>query len=263
MPPRRPLAAAAATLAVALPLLAATAPSAAAADVPADASTRAVARIGINLTPGTWERSGDRDWFRVRLVRGRAYVIRTDLLGRTPDPPWRQETVLRDARGRALARVASSTTDALEFPIIAFVAPATGTYFVDAGGTAAAPTRSGLGYGVLVSPDCAASARTACVILPGREPPRHIQTVNDVDWLRASLGAGRSYTIELAGGQTTFALALVDARGRRVATGESPGPGSAVIRNFVPPASGDYYAVVTATEPGLIFAGYSVVVRSP
>lgn len=253
----------AAGLALTLAFVAAPAPPASAADLPAGPSTRANARVGLNQTPGVWERSGDRDWFRVRLVRGRGYVIRTDRISAEPDPAWDIETVLRDPRGRALART-RTRTGSLELPIIAFVAPRTGAYFVDVGGTAAGPTRASLEYGVLVSPDCAASTRTTCLLQPGGAPVGHIQTENDVDWHRAALRAGRSHTIEVAGGGVAFTLALVDARGRRVATGQSPAPGSAVIANFVPPATGAYYAVVSASDPlGLLFAGYTITLRSP
>jgi hypothetical protein len=253
----------AAGLALALPLLAAAAPPELAADIPANTSTRAQARVGVNYTPGVLERSGDRDWFRVKLTEGQGYIIKAERNSAPPDPPWDLETVLRDPRGKVLARIKARTDNPLDLPIIPFVAPRTGTYFVEVGGTATGPTRARLGYGVLVAPDCAASPRTTCLLRPGAAPNHAIQTVNDVDWLRTALTVGRSYTIELTGGRTTFTLALIDARGRRVATGEVPAEGSAIIRHFVPSATGDYDAVVTATEPGLIFAGYNVAIRSP
>jgi hypothetical protein len=86
----------AAGLALALPLLAAAAPPELAADIPANTSTRAQARVGVNYTPGVLERSGDRDWFRVKLTEGQGYIIKAERNSAPPDPPWDLETVLRD-----------------------------------------------------------------------------------------------------------------------------------------------------------------------
>ncbi|HEV3417066.1 MAG TPA: dockerin type I domain-containing protein, partial [Pirellulales bacterium] len=84
---------------------------------------------------------------------------------------------------------------------------------------------------------------------------------NVTDYYAYSLAAGQTTTLAVTGQKSaTVGVSLQDSQGNTLATGMSPGSGSNVnsaIDNFVAPAAGTYYAVVTGTTG----AAYSLVVN--
>ncbi|MEQ1540597.1 MAG: pre-peptidase C-terminal domain-containing protein, partial [Sphingorhabdus sp.] len=90
-------------------------------------ATTATLAIG-GAVNGTIEAAGDHDWFAVQLTEGQAYLFTTEaIVGGNLD------TVLyiRDASGNPLAF--NDDTAGTQFSKIRFVAPTTGTYYVDLG----------------------------------------------------------------------------------------------------------------------------------
>lgn len=91
------------------------------------AATTATLSIG-GAVNGTFEAAGDHDWFAVQLTAGQSYLFTTEaIVGGNVDTVL----YLRDASGNPLAFNDDGGNGT--FSKIRFVAPTTGTYYIDAG----------------------------------------------------------------------------------------------------------------------------------
>jgi serralysin len=224
--------AAALLAALALPAL----PGAAlAADIPGDPGTRAVLRPGPEGVTGTFERRGDRDWYRVTLRGGRNYAFHV-----TGDDCSRLS--LRSLGGAVLRTTSGSTSFDSGFEIM----PArTTTFFVEF--RPCPPPFTDLfpfAYSGEVRADARGDAGTAATIGVGQTINGYLNWGSDADFFRTMLQAGTSYTATTANvGSIEFRLGLVDPRGTVLF---SVFDFDEIRRTFTVPASGTYFLTVTA-----------------
>ncbi len=176
-------------------------------DYAASTSTTGRVSVGGSAT-GNIEKSSDKDWFRVRLVRGHRYQF--DLSGVTNSDVTLR---LRDASGRSLLyndNVSSSNRNSR----IVHTANYTGYYFLEAGANG---SRTGT-YKLTAkefADDFSASTGTKGRLSVGGYSRGNIEKAADKDWFRVSLVKGRRYQFDLSGDTNRdVQLRLRDASGR-------------------------------------------------
>jgi hypothetical protein len=94
-----------------------------------DASTTATLTVGAAATNASLEQTGDRDWYRVTLEAGKTYEFITSATGGAGDIDT--TLTLRSSNGNVLAFNDDSSGT---YSRIRFVAPTSGTFFIDVGG---------------------------------------------------------------------------------------------------------------------------------
>lgn len=231
-----------------LAALASAASTAMAVEARAGAGRVAEAKLPISTTPtpGEWRRVGETDRYEVDLVRGRAYAFRLDEAG----DGGAFTLTLRDVAGRVLRE---ATGDAYAEAGFEFVAPAAGTYSLDAKLLAFDDGTDGA-YHIVAGPDCVAGARTTCRLRIGKAQERLILFNGDVDLVRVTLAAGRRYTFDAAKVRdllNDLELTLLDPRGRVVATGsdvEGEPEGTRRIADYLARTSGDHFIRLRETS---------------
>jgi hypothetical protein len=216
-------------------------------DYAASTATTGVVGVGGSIT-GNIESTQDADWFRVTLTAGRSYEF--DLQGSDsgqgtlPDPFLR----LRDSSGNSISYDFDSGTghDAR----ITFAPAVSGTYYLAADGSLSSDlgtyklSATDLGAG---GDDYAASTATTGVVSVGGSITGNIESMQDADWFRVTLTAGRSYQFDLQGsdsGQGTLPdpfLRLRDSSGNSISYDFDSGTGHDARITFAPTVSGTYY----------------------
>ncbi len=165
--------------------------------IPGDATTTAVIAPG-GAVQSVVDFEFDSDWFRIDLVGGEVYTFRLQGApsgnGTLADPL----VAIRDEAGRVLA---SDDDSGLEVESeLGFVAPETGTYFLEArafeGGTG---TYLLSAEGQAVSGDLPAGPSTPSVLTPGTAVASEIDELGDHDWHRLDVTPGTTYSIFLTG----------------------------------------------------------------
>jgi hypothetical protein len=233
----------AALAAAALPLAGAGAPPTRAADPPGDASTPSTLAVQSRTsTSGLFERPGDVDWHKVRLVRGRDYAVRFNA---SFGPGLDSSATLRDPRRRPIRTIRGDGQADAGFEVRA---AATGNHFVDLrdlrqpGSEPPAET-----YSIAVTPDCRDAASTTCRLEIGRPYDGLCAWHGDHDRFALTLDGSRSYAFTATTAEGFgISLEVLDQRGtvlRRLFAGNE-----AVIAGFRPPASGRYYLRVNANS---------------
>lgn len=96
-------------------------------DIPGNSSTGAVISIGGTVT-NTLEVKGDHDWFKLELTAGQEVVI--TLNGITLEDPYLR---IRDASGNVIFENDDIVSGEIRDSKLGFVAPTTGTYYIDVG----------------------------------------------------------------------------------------------------------------------------------
>jgi hypothetical protein len=168
-------------------------------DYPADATTTGFVPIN-GFALGTLETLGDHDWFRVQLIAGNSYTI--SLLGQTAgvgtleDPYLR----LRDSNGVQVAFNDDIVTGINRDSRLTYVAPSTGTYYIDAGAWNEGYTGT-YRASVSVAPvdDYSADTSTTGVVAVNGSISGNLEVAGDHDWFRVQLLQGVSYIINLRG----------------------------------------------------------------
>lgn len=205
----------------------------AAADIPGNASTKAVLPVRTASTNGLFETNGDVDWYRVRLTKGQDYAVRFSAVGEQF-----ASLTLRDPNRKAVGTVPSDidTDGGLEYR-----AKVTGTYFVDVRRGVDPNFQPGDGYAVAVAPDCRDAASTTCTLRPGKPQRRVTLYLKDWDRFALNLVAGRKYalTVTKENGDVIRAQ-LLDAKGKVLENREVFGDPAATI-DFTAKATGRYY----------------------
>ena len=225
-------------------------------DIGADTSTTGRISVGGTVTSEIQPGNADKDWFRTELVAGRQYQI--DQEGSATGAGTLVDPYLRGVRDNTGAQFSPVLRDddagtGLNSQLV-FVAPYTGTYYLEAGsyGPAHAGSYELSLTEVTGSTDIGADTSTTGRITVGGTVTSEIQPGNaDKDWFRTELVAGRQYQIDQEG-SATGAGTLFDPylRGVRDNTGSQFSP---VLRDddagtglnsqlvFVAPYTGTYY----------------------
>lgn len=218
-----------------------------AADIPGGRSTRATVRVESNDdNRGRWEKGGDSDWYKVALKKGQAYYFSVS----GGEEYWAIDVAARKPNG-VLIGSDSISTAYYGGAGVEIIAPADGTYYLEAKGEPQQPqtttTSSGYGYGVF--PDCAAGRNTTCQLRIGISQQRQLVTGWDFDSFKLPLAAGRSYSVEITSDKDNAVLEILGPDGTVVATaggGDRDVP--ARVDRYVPRATGTYYARVSSDD---------------
>jgi hypothetical protein len=206
-------------------------------------------------TPGTTrvDSMGDQDWMAVTLTAGTKYRI--DVEG-TRDA---HIGGLYDATGTMIAGTTNYSGGIGRDARIWYEATETGTYFVSAGiGPGVNPDPNDRHVTVTVADDWddhPADITTTARVAPGGSIGAEIDELDDVDWIAVDMQAGRTYGINILGGDSTrFASGasiplntrldgIFDATGARVA-GPDSGDDRDVLTGFTATTTGTYYVAV-------------------
>jgi hypothetical protein len=184
---------------------------AAAADVPADSSTRA--RLGVGeAVGGSIDFAGDEDWYRFEATAGRTYLLELER-GLDLTSPM---LALFDADGSFL----DADTRDVDRLALGFRATLDGPLFVAASSVAAEPGGTyTLGAREIVG-DIPEDVGTNAVLGLGVAVTGRVDFPGDSDWYRLHTEAGRTYLVELArGGPGSFEeplLRVFDAGGNEL-----------------------------------------------
>ena len=224
-------------------------------DYASDVGTDGVLTVGGSVV-GTVNHSGDTDWFAVDLEAGRSYQFSLEgaetVRGTLTDPLL----AILDSTVSVLARDDDGGRG-LNSQLI-FTPEATGRYFASAGsfgdGTGSY-TLSVAAVGA-TGADTAATAPGAIddfrddfgtigLVEPGGVQRGSIEVAGDVDWFAIPLNGGQTYRIEIGAGAVPMSLEvrLIDGTRQEIARAE----GSPAIMTVTAPATGRFYAEVTAT----------------
>lgn len=224
--------------------------SAAAGDIPADASTDASLSADGDYRDGMLSPSGDRDWYRVDLTEGAAMRLSLsstqgeDSLG---DPLM----VVYGPDGAEIARD-DDGGDGLN-SYLEVQAGAAGAYYVEARGFSDDATgRYALS---LTAGEIGADANGAEAITPNGEGRSSvIGAAGDVDWFSVELVEGRPYRFYLdsaeSGALADPMLTLYDSNGEQVAADDDGGRGLNSYITFASITGGVYYAAASAFGEG-------------
>jgi hypothetical protein len=219
---------------------------AAAADIPGNSRTEAVVTPGPAQFEGVLERRGDSDWYRVTLKAGRNYGFQVYSGGctrmslrDTAGKVLRSDLGWDDKRGGFEFRSATTKTYFLEYRDANFspcIDPVEGGY----------PT----GYSGNVEAEVRGDITTRATIAVGQTLRSRLNWYFDQDYFRATLDAGKRYTVTVNGAIT--AVRVADPSGNIVA---DPPVG------FTVPKRGTYYVVVIGT--GYDALPYAVSLSTP
>lgn len=160
-------------------------------DYAANTGTRGRVSVG-GSTTGNIEKAADKDWFRVRLVRGHRYQFNLSGISNS-DVTLR----LRDASGRSL-RYNDNVSSSNRNSRIVHTANYTGYYFLEAGANGSKTGTYKLTAKEFAD-DFAASTGTKGRISVGGYSRGNIEKNGDKDWFRVSLVKGRRYQFDLSG----------------------------------------------------------------
>jgi hypothetical protein len=167
-----------------------------AADVPGNATTKAVLQLGLNYRTGLIDRPNDADWYRVQLVKGRHYAFQVSMA--EPLPPRYCEgglgyvtLVLADAKGRVLALTSSGCDGGTVDGGFELTATRSGVHFARVSG----PVREGYEFRAAV--DAVNDTSTKAVLLVDKPVNGTLLFGHDVDYFRIHLVAGKSYALKL------------------------------------------------------------------
>ena len=152
---------------------------------------------------GAIEEFRDSDWFAVDLVQGKSYEI--DLEGRDTSKGTLHYTQIggvRDSNGTLVPDTSDIRGGEGDNSRIVFLAPASGTYYIDVRGwdyfrhsnTGTYTLSVGQGAG-----DDPADTSTDRSVVVGGSALGAIEEANDRDWFAVSLEAGNTYQIDLEG----------------------------------------------------------------
>jgi hypothetical protein len=223
--------------------------------------------IGGAAVKGTLDAGGgDHDWFAVSLVAGTGYLFTlkgSSDLGGTLWVGYDGEGGLKlfNAAGNEMPQITAAESYTSNAPTLPFVAPATGTYYLDVGAVSHYGAKGGtyqvqaqLAVADEAGDDGAhATAMQLDTTISGRVPLR-----TDKDVYKISLVAGTSYILHRDGGgglhwNTGLDTTLTDANGSTVYA-KTSWLGGSDYKFFTIATSGDYYLTTSvpyaSSSPG-------------
>ncbi|MBI3437992.1 MAG: PPC domain-containing protein [Proteobacteria bacterium] len=220
--------------------------SAAAGDIPNDATTDAVLSADGDSREGTIAPAGDQDWFKINLANGQGVRIAVNAAegeGALQDPL----IVMHGPDGAELARDDDGGQGLNSW--MEFVAPAAGAYYLEVRGFS--DDAQGR-YSISVSAgDIGNTADGAESIEPnGDGRTAMINNDGDIDWFAVTLVEGRPYRFNVQGAEpgplADPVLTLYDTDGHEVASDDDGGSGVNSYLSYTSVAGGQYYAAVSS-----------------
>ncbi len=196
-----------------------------------DSAARAGSVVVGGSTQAMFEAAFDTDWIAVEVVAGTSYSLNARTAGN--NSPYFALANFVDASGNLLGPTFTATTS--------------GTVYVEATGYASRQSDAAVRYTVGVASfadDFADNASTTGVLAVGGTASGNIQAMQDSDWFRVDLVAGKSYVFSATGGFLPPTLALHDAEGVVVSAGNV----------FTAQQSGTYFLAAT----GFLNGAYTV-----
>lgn len=197
----------------------------------ADDFTDSIVRPGAIVVGGSaqaaFEAANDSDWFAVNVVAGTSYSLTATAAG--GNPAYFPLASFLDAAGNPLGET--------------FTATASGTVYVEATGFPLRAATSAVRYTVGVksyADDYADNVATAGTLAVAGTVRGTIEMMQDTDWFRIELTAGKSYLFTASGGFLPPTLTVHDAAGVLVAAGGA----------FTAQTSGVFYVAATGYLPG-------------
>ncbi len=220
--------------------------TAAAGDIPADASTDAALAADGDGRAGVLAPSGDRDWYRLELEQGQGVRLSLDST-ETEDALGDPMLVVHGPDGADLA----SDDDGGEGlnAWLEFQAPEAGVYYVEARGFV--EDAAGRYFLSLLAGEIGADAESAEQLAAnGEGRTSTIGAADDVDWFMIELIEGRPYRFNLEGVDpgplADPVLTLYNSEGEQVASDDDGGRGLSSYLSFTPITGGVYYAAASA-----------------
>nr|VFJ95741.1 MAG: Calx-beta domain-containing protein [Candidatus Kentron sp. LFY] len=221
--------------------------------------------LGSNAT-GNIERSGDQDWFRIRLNQGQQ--VRFDLEGSPTGRGTLRDTYLRgiyDSSGSQLSGTTNDDGGTSTNSRVTFTASRTGDYYVSAGAYSGTGTyrltATALGSTQPPSPppsstdDFSANTGTRGRLSLGGNTTGNIERSGDQDWFRIRLNQGQRVRFDLEGRPTgrgtlsdTYLRGIYDSSGNQIGgtTNDDGGTGTNSRVDFTANRTGDYYVAAGA-----------------
>lgn len=189
---------------------------------------------------GNIQVEGDNDWFKVSLTAGTEYAfnIGGSSLGGSGS------LAIYDASGNQVTSAGTGTQ-------ILFDPTSSGTYFVGASSTGTA-TGSYIVTQSISTFDFAGNVSTTGTVAVGGAATGVLTTTGHADWFKVTLTAGTGYALNVASNALGAAqVALYDASGNLVETGNQGNTLAGNNAYFVPTTSGTYYVSASDTQGGL------------
>lgn len=220
--------------------------SAAAGDIPGDASTDASLGADGDFREGVLGTAGDSDWYALRLTEGQSVRIGLDSAA-SPDALQDPMLVLHASEGAEIARDDDGGAGFNSW--LEYTAPAAGVYFVEARGFAEDAAGR---YGITITPgEIGNNAEMAQHLAADGEG--RISTIGvdgDVDWFGVELVEGRAYRFNLESAEpdplADPMLTLYDGEGNPVAEDDDGGTGVNAYLSFASPRGGFYYVAASS-----------------
>lgn len=212
-----------------------------AADIPGDRSTTAAVGLG-EVATSIFETRNDRDWFRVRLEKGRNYAFRcSSLIGFA-------EARVRNPGGKQIGDAVfcdSGSTNG-----ITFVPAATGMHFLalfDAYGFVGDKST----YFAAVRVDIPENLSTDARLTLGRTTKLFADFAGEADWLRLRLERGRTYdvTLDVPSDAAASLTLRVPSKAIVAQAIDSSPEGGRVTLTYRARATGDHIVAVRHTYP--------------
>lgn len=220
--------------------------TAAAGDIPADATTDASLSADGDYREGTLNPGGDHDWYRLNLTDGQGVRIALNSL-EGADALGDPMLVIYDANGAEVARD-DDGGDGLN-SWLEFQATTAGAYFVEARGfNDDAAGR----YAISITAGEIGNSAEGAEPMQANGDPRVglIGADGDADWFAIDMVEGRPYRFNLTSSEPSPladpVLTLFDSEGHQVAQDDDGGTGAASYLTFASPTGGTYYAAVTS-----------------
>ena len=208
-----------------------------AADLPANGSTPATIRLSHEFESYSYlDYYGDKDWWRVNLTKGNAYVVR-GISSRCTTT-----VSILDYRGKKLASAPCKPSYTAAFE---YIPTYTGLHYVEYADNFRYPYYATYYYADVFN-DCAGSIKTRCTQAIDTDFSTLLQYKGDSDWRAIQLKGGKIYTATDTEGHTFF-LSIRRANGTILAYRSGYYPSFA----FYVPSTGKYFVEVKATQdPG-------------
>lgn len=221
--------------------------SAAAGDIPSDASTDASLSSEGDYREGVLSPAGDRDWYRVDLTEGQAFRVSVETT-QTADALGDPYVVLYGPDGAEVGRDDDGGEGLNAW--LEYQAAISGPHFVEVRGFV--DEASGRYIVGLTPGEIGESVDNADYLMPNGEGRTSIiGTPEDVDWFMIEMVEGRPYRFSLEGfgdgdGLTDPYLRLYDSQGQEVAADDDGGTGFNSYLSFASPTGGTYFAAVSS-----------------
>lgn len=202
--------------------------------IPANTGTSANLTLDRELQSYSYiDSSTDKDWWRVRLTKNTAYVLRSYSSNCS---------VMVSIFNSANKKLKTAPCGGYNVGGFEFVAPSTGAYYVE---YAANGRNSGYPYYYYADAlkDCAAARTTTCTQPLDTDYATKLQLRNDSDWRSINLVKNRTYTATATEGNSFF-LSIRKPDGSILAFRSGYYPGFV----FTAPSTGKYFVEVKATQ---------------